>query len=84
MLNRTRLGIKESRGLMSLKSLFDSVKVFSWFKPSNERGSSGNLLLCRSSTDRLGAFSRPVIELIKLNDSVSVSSFSDFGTALNA
>lgn len=84
MLILTRLGINDSLGLMSLRSLFERVRVLSWFSPKREGGSSCNLLLWRSNTERLGAFSRVVIDAMKLNERVRVSNLVDCGTELNA
>lgn len=83
MLSRTSLGKRESRGLMSLKSLLDNVKVLRCCNKKIDSGSETSLLLCRSSTDKLGAFSKLDILVIWLKERVKVSNFFDSGTALN-
>jgi hypothetical protein len=64
MFMRTSWGSREIRGLISLKSLFDTVNVFKFVNENIDSGNTLSLLLWRSITERLGAFSRFSIETI--------------------
>lgn len=81
---RTRLGRSAILGLISLKLLLDILRVLSSCNYKSDSGSESSLLLCKSTTLRLGAFSKLSIASKLLNDIAKVSSFLDLGTAENA
>ena len=64
-------------GLISDKSLLEIFKVFMFLRSSIELGNSLILLLWRSKTEMLGAFSRLWSSSIKLKAKFKVSSFLD-------
>lgn len=79
MLILTRLGSREILGLISPRSLFDTLRVFSCLSSIIEVGKSYNLLLCKSKTVRLGALSRFDRDSKKLKERAKVSSFFELG-----
>lgn len=80
----TRSSSKASLGLMSLSSLFETVSVLRRLIFRILSGSSHNLLECKSSTVRPGAFSRLERATTWFYDREIVSSLSDLGTALKS
>lgn len=69
---------------MSLRLLLDILRVLSSCNSKIDSGRAESLLLCKSTTERFGAFSKLSIASRQLNDIAKVSSFLDLGTAENA
>mmetsp|Transcript_40458 Transcript_40458/g.38954 ORF Transcript_40458/g.38954 Transcript_40458/m.38954 type:complete len:232 (+) Transcript_40458:145-840(+) len=78
----TRFGIKAIFGLMSERSLLETLRVLRFLRSKIVSGKCSNLLLWRSNTHRLAAFSRFSIFSRKLKARLMVSSFLALGMEL--